>query len=376
MAHHVYKEEAKRYVEELLQIVRQLDGPDKAREVRTSIQEAGRVSGRVAGLVSELTTNYAPERKDRWEEIIRKTDEARRASMPPAVGAQRPVPTAQHAAIGHPPPPAGGRVGGPVQPTAATPPAMVAGQPARPPYSYGPPQSSSNAAPMQAKAPYSTQQAAGIARPVQPVHPSQQPPAQQQQAYLQPGAPGHPSSGAVAPAPFPHAPGGNPAGIRPTAGSNCEACRGKHKKHACIPAKDVSPIAGVEGVRVTAKPPALTASAPHPGSAAGADPRLGRPTPGPGGMVPTMHAGHSMGPGPVGMKRARDDGDGADEGALRAAALHHMPPADKLDAHINRIYRNFALRSMETVRKERRGVALDPRRLPDAAVRALLRRAW
>jgi hypothetical protein len=93
-------------------------------------------------------------------------------------------------------------------------------------------------------------------------------------------------------------------------------------------------------------------------------------------MVPAMHAGHSMGPGLVGMKRARDDGDGADEGALRAAALHHMPPADKLDAHINRIYRNFALRSMETVRKERRGVALDPRRLPDAAVRALLRRAW
>jgi hypothetical protein len=200
MAQHVYKEEAKRYVEELLQIVRQLDGPDKAREVRTSIQEAGRVSGRVAGLVSELTTNYAPERKDRWEEIIRKTDEARRASMPSAVGAQRPVPTAQHAALGHPPPPAGGRVGGPVQPSAATPPAMVAGQPARPPYSYGPPQSSSNAAPMQAKAPYSTQHAAGTARPVQPAHPSQQPPAQQQQPYLQPGQPGHPSSGAVAPA--------------------------------------------------------------------------------------------------------------------------------------------------------------------------------
>ena len=96
--------------------------------------------------------------------------------------------------------------------------------------------------------------------------------------------------------------------------------------------------------------------------------------------MPAGHVGHNLGPGGVGSKRPRDEGDAyaaGDERAMHAAAMHHMPSTDKMDAHINRLYRAFAIRS-EILRKEgkQRGAPLDPRRLPDASVRALLRRAW
>jgi len=85
----------------------------------------------------------------------------------------------------------------------------------------------------------------------------------------------------------------------------------------------------------------------------------------------------------VGSKRPRDEGDtyaAGDERAMHAAAMHHMPSTDKMDAHINRIYRAFAIRAAQqqppTKDGKGRPPALDPRRLPDEWVRALLRRAW
>ena len=43
MAHHQFKDEAQRYVTELLGIVNQLDGPEKMNEVRASILSCPKV---------------------------------------------------------------------------------------------------------------------------------------------------------------------------------------------------------------------------------------------------------------------------------------------------------------------------------------------
>jgi hypothetical protein len=83
MAQQQFKEEVQRFVADLLNRVEQLDGPDKKNEVKNSI-EAGKVLGRIAAVVRELTSQYDPDHADKWEEIIRtanvlKTDEARSA---------------------------------------------------------------------------------------------------------------------------------------------------------------------------------------------------------------------------------------------------------------------------------------------------------
>ena len=63
--------QVKQYVEELLEIVNQVDGPEKAREAKIIIDEA-LFDGRAYDTVHTLTAIYAHERKDRWKEIYRK----------------------------------------------------------------------------------------------------------------------------------------------------------------------------------------------------------------------------------------------------------------------------------------------------------------
>ena len=70
-----YKKQAQQYVQELLTKVEQLDGRDVKEKVKQNIKDAGKQQATVQNLVRELTTNYAPELMERWEEILRKTTE-------------------------------------------------------------------------------------------------------------------------------------------------------------------------------------------------------------------------------------------------------------------------------------------------------------
>ena len=69
------KKLAQQYVQELLLKVEQIDGKDSRELVKNDIRDAGKDVSKLKVLVRELTTNYAPELMDRWEDIVRKIDE-------------------------------------------------------------------------------------------------------------------------------------------------------------------------------------------------------------------------------------------------------------------------------------------------------------
>jgi len=90
-----YKKHAQMYVQELLQKVDQLDGIDMMQEVKARIRDAGKTANKsLAQVVRELTTNYAPELAERWEDILRKLEaekSAQRESGVPQGGAPAPM---------------------------------------------------------------------------------------------------------------------------------------------------------------------------------------------------------------------------------------------------------------------------------------------
>ena len=71
------KKLAQQYVQELLLKVEQIDGKDSREHVKSNIQDAGKDFSKLKMLVRELTTDYAPELMDRWEDIVRKIDVSR-----------------------------------------------------------------------------------------------------------------------------------------------------------------------------------------------------------------------------------------------------------------------------------------------------------
>jgi hypothetical protein len=73
------KKLAQQYVQELLSKVEQIDGKDSRELVKNDIKDAGKDYSKLKVLVRELTTNYAPELMDRWEDLVRKID----VSCPP-----------------------------------------------------------------------------------------------------------------------------------------------------------------------------------------------------------------------------------------------------------------------------------------------------
>ena len=80
----------------------------------------------------------------------------------------------------------------------------------------------------------------------------------------------------------------------------------------------------------------------------------------------------------VGQKRQREEAEAeAQERRKRHLEVQAMPRQDEMDSHILRIYRTVAMRSQEKVQKDRKkgDVALDPRRVPDLHVRAMIRKA-
>ena len=85
-----YKKMAQLYVQKLLDKVTQLDGPTKQMQEKQRIIQADEERwGHVQVLVSKLTQKYSPELIGEWENIIRKTEEAKRSASR-AAGQQAP----------------------------------------------------------------------------------------------------------------------------------------------------------------------------------------------------------------------------------------------------------------------------------------------
>ena len=124
-----YKKQAQEFVQDLLRVVHQLDGPEAKAKTQQNIKDAGKEPVALQNLVREVTTNYAPERVTRWEDIVQLANEATAAARAapagrgggyPAAGipgeaAAQPAQYAHHALPpGQPLAPPGGRGGAPV----------------------------------------------------------------------------------------------------------------------------------------------------------------------------------------------------------------------------------------------------------------------
>ena len=234
--------------------------------------------------------------------------------------------------------------------------------------------------------------AANIQQTAHPAHP-----AKLAQPHHLPDPAARPAGAPGAQAPFPTAPGGNPVQHhnyhRPTpmsaSASDCLACRGKHREHTCAKAKAGTPGAAAKSA-VPVTMAAGGAGAPRPAAAPG-----GTPIPpvqavpvaarGPSGMVPGGQGGMGV-PGAggdmsAGAKRQREEADAdAQERRKRQMEVLAMPRQDEMDSHILRIFRTAAMQSQEKVQKDKQqgkkgDVALDPRRVPDHHVRAMIRKA-
>ena len=94
------KQLARQFVQELLTKIGQIDGEQRRDAVKHQIRDAGREYGRLKELVREQTALYAPELKERWEDILRRTEAARPGAVPanPAglAGGTPPAHPAQH----------------------------------------------------------------------------------------------------------------------------------------------------------------------------------------------------------------------------------------------------------------------------------------
>jgi hypothetical protein len=64
------KKQMQDFVQDLLRIVHQLDGPEAKAKTQQNIKDAGKESLAFQNLVREVTTNYAPELVIRWEDIV------------------------------------------------------------------------------------------------------------------------------------------------------------------------------------------------------------------------------------------------------------------------------------------------------------------
>jgi len=72
---------AQQYIQELLLQVEQIDGKDSRELVKKGFMDCGKDYTKIKVLVRQLTTNYAPEHMDRWEDIVRKIDEANQVTL-------------------------------------------------------------------------------------------------------------------------------------------------------------------------------------------------------------------------------------------------------------------------------------------------------
>jgi hypothetical protein len=72
---------AQQYIQELLLQVEQIDGKDSRELVKKDFMDCGKDYSKIKVLVRQLTTNYAPEHMDRWEDIVRKIDEANQVTL-------------------------------------------------------------------------------------------------------------------------------------------------------------------------------------------------------------------------------------------------------------------------------------------------------
>ena len=140
-----YKKQAQDFVQELLRIVHQLDGPEAKAKTHQNIKDAGGEPVALQNVVREVTTNYAPELVTRWEDIVQLANKATAAARAapagrgggyPAAGipgeaAAQPAQYAHHAhSPAQPLAPPGGRGGAPV--AHSTTGAAIPSQPAHP----------------------------------------------------------------------------------------------------------------------------------------------------------------------------------------------------------------------------------------------------
>jgi len=81
-----FKKQAQDFVQELLRIVNQIDGPEAKAKTQQNIKDAGKEPVAVHNLVREITTKYAPELVTRWEDIVQLLNKGTAAARPAPAG--------------------------------------------------------------------------------------------------------------------------------------------------------------------------------------------------------------------------------------------------------------------------------------------------